>query len=125
MNENIIVPAALRAQRGNQRGSVKMIGSPVQRQIQDTDIINNGTASEYLEGIVTEMGVSTQKAKLFMKNFENIVNTADSQRKSVSGVDEDEETMNLQKYREAYNLCSHVISVMSQCYNKLINETGI
>ncbi len=94
-------------------------------QIQDTDIINNGTASEYLEGIVTEMGVSTQKAKLFMNNFENIVKTADSQRQSVSGVDEDEETMNLQKYRDAYNLCSHVISVMAQCYNKLINETGV
>lgn len=93
--------------------------------IQKSSIINNGTAAEYLEGIVTEMGVSTQKAKLFMKNYENIVKTSDTQRMSISGVDEDEETMNLQKYREAYNLCSKIISVMNQCYSKLINETGV
>ncbi|MFR5241800.1 MAG: flagellar basal body rod C-terminal domain-containing protein [Roseburia sp.] len=48
-----------------------------------------------------------------------------TQRTSVSGVDEDEEAMNLIKFQNAYNLASKVISVMSEMYDKLINETGV
>ena len=48
-----------------------------------------------------------------------------NQRMSVSGVDEDEEALNLVKFQNAYNLSSKVISVMNEIYNKLINETGV
>lgn len=88
-------------------------------------LLNNATASEYLETIVTEMGVSTKKAELFENNYSTIVKTVDLQRMSVSGVDGEEEAMNLEKYQEAYELCSRIITVMSECYSKLINETGI
>ena len=46
-------------------------------------------------------------------------------RDSVSGVDEDEEGVELVKYQHAYELSSKVISVMNQIYNKLIEETGL
>lgn len=93
--------------------------------IRDAKILDNNSATQYLEGIVGEIGVSTQKAKVFLSNYENIVQTIDTQRMSISGVDSDEETMSLQKYQEAYSLCSKIITVMAQCYDKLINETGI
>ena len=41
------------------------------------------------------------------------------------GVDADEESMNLVKYQEAYDLSSKVIQIMSEVYDKLINETGV
>jgi flagellar hook-associated protein 1 FlgK len=44
---------------------------------------------------------------------------------SVFGVDEDEEALNLVKFQNAYNLNAKVISVLSQIYDKLINETGV
>ena len=44
---------------------------------------------------------------------------------SVSGVDGDEESMNLVKYQEAFKLSSKMISVMQEIYNKLINEMGV
>lgn len=93
--------------------------------IRDAKILDNNSATQYLEGIVGEIGVSTQKAKVFLSNYENIVQTIDTQRMSISGVDSDEETMSLQKYQEAYSLCSKIITVMAQCYDKLINETGV
>lgn len=93
--------------------------------LKDKKILNNSTASSYLEGMIGEISVSTQKSQLFENNYTNIVNTIDTQRKSISGVDGDEETMNLEKYQESYQLCSRIISVMSQCYDKLINETGV
>lgn len=94
-------------------------------EIRDANILNNSTASEYLESIVTESGVSTQKSKLFEENYTTIVNTSNKQRMSISGVDGDEEAMNLQKYQEAYKISAKVITVMTECYDKLINEMGI
>lgn len=91
----------------------------------DAKILYNANTSEYLETIVTEMGVSTKKADLFENNYNNILKTVDLQRMSVSGVDSEEESMSIEKYQEAYELCSRIITVMSECYSKLINETGI
>jgi flagellar hook-associated protein 1 FlgK len=39
-------------------------------------------------------------------------------------VDMDEEALNLVKFQNSYNLNSHVISVMNEVYDKLINGTG-
>jgi flagellar hook-associated protein 1 FlgK len=44
---------------------------------------------------------------------------------SVSGVDEDEEALDLIKFQNAYNLSSKMISVMAEVYDKLIEETGV
>ena len=54
-----------------------------------------------------------------------IITTIGNQRTSISGVDEDEEALNLVKFQNAYNLNSKVISVMAELYDKLINETGV
>ena len=48
-----------------------------------------------------------------------------NQRYSISGVDADEEAMNLVKFQESYNLSAKMIQVMSEIYDKLINETGV
>ena len=49
----------------------------------------------------------------------------DKQRMSISGVDSDDEAMDMVKFKNAYDLCSKVVSVMNEIYNKLINETGV
>ena len=59
------------------------------------------------------------------KNYFNLQTAVNNQRTSVSGVDEDEEALNLIKFQNAYNLASKVISVMAEMYDKLINETGV
>lgn len=94
-------------------------------KIQNKDIINNGTFSEYLSSIVTVISVDTSRAKSFASTYSNIQATIKNQRLSVSSVDEDEETVDMVKYRESYNLSSKVISVMQEIYNKLIEETGV
>lgn len=49
----------------------------------------------------------------------------DKQRMSVSGVDKDEEAIDLVKFQNAYNLSSKMVSVLAEIYDKLINETGV
>ena len=48
-----------------------------------------------------------------------------NQRLSESGVDVDEEAMNLVKFKNAYNLSAKVIQTMNEIYDKLINGTGV
>ena len=55
----------------------------------------------------------------------NIQAALETQRMSVSGVDEDEEALDLIKFQNAYNLSSKMISVMAEVYDKLIEETGV
>jgi len=44
---------------------------------------------------------------------------------SISGVDEDEEALDLVKFQNAYNLSSKMISVLTEIYDRLILETGV
>ena len=43
---------------------------------------------------------------------------------SISGVDTEEEAMNLIRYQTAYNLSAQAVTVMNQIYDKLINYMG-
>lgn len=82
-------------------------------------------ASAFLETLLSDIAVDTEKTEVFYKNYYNMDTVISNQRMSVSGVDEDEEALNLVKFQNAYNLNSKVISVLSEIYDKLINETGV
>lgn len=91
----------------------------------DTTLYRGSAASDFLRCILSDITVDTNEAKLFKENYENIGYTIDTQRQSISGVDEDEEGLEMIKFYNAYNLASKMISVMAQMYDKLINETGV
>ena len=52
-------------------------------------------------------------------------NTIDNQRVSVSGVDNDEEAVNLTKFQQGYNMASKMIQVLTEVYDRLILQTGV
>lgn len=91
----------------------------------DVDFFRGTSGNKFLEVIISDVTVDTQKKGVFYDNYSNLNSTIDTLRMSISGVDEDEEALNLIKFQNAYNLASKVISVMSEMYNKLINETGV
>lgn len=88
-------------------------------------IFIQGTTEGFFQTFVAEIGVDTKKASNFATAQENIKKAIDNQRLSISGVDIDEEAMNLVRYQNAYNMSAKVISVMDEIYNKLINEMGV
>ncbi|MCR5452673.1 MAG: flagellar hook-associated protein FlgK [Lachnospiraceae bacterium] len=91
----------------------------------DTILYRGGSADEFLQCIYADVTVDTQEAQVFTQNHENIKKAIQNQRDSISGVDEDEEAMNLMKFQNAYNLSSKVISVLNEMYNQLILNTGV
>ncbi len=91
----------------------------------DITLFRGEKGSAFLETILSDAAIEAQKTEVFNLNYMNLSNSIDIQRQSISGVDEDEEALNLIKFQNAYNLAAKVISVMAEIYNKLINETGV
>lgn len=83
------------------------------------------SASEFLQCILSDVALNASRANLFHESFTGIANTIDSQRISISGVDEDEEAVNLVKFQNGYNLASKMIQTLTEIYDKLILDTGV
>lgn len=93
--------------------------------LKDKTTIKSGNFWDALSSIVSEISVDTGRTVRFSENYTNVKSAVETQRISISGVDEDEEGIDLVKYQHAYELSSKIISVMNQIYNKLIQETGL
>lgn len=91
----------------------------------DVVLYRGGTADGFLKCMISDISIDTQESKIFNQNFTNIADAIETQRMSISGVDEDEEALDLIKFQNAYNLSSKMISVMAEVYDRLILETGV
>lgn len=83
------------------------------------------TSSEFLQCVLADVALNAQNANTFYENYVNLQSSIDTQRLSISGVDNDEEAINLVKYQHAYNLASHMIQVLTEIYDRLILQTGV
>ena len=90
----------------------------------DKGMFKQGTPSSYIQSMVAEIGIDSKKVDNLAEGQENILGAITNQRLSVSGVDMDEEAMNLVRFQNAYNLSAKVISVMDEIYDRLINYMG-
>ena len=89
------------------------------------DFYNGGTAGEFLECIITDIALDAKTAKTMSEKYDNIGKTIEQQRMSISGVDNDEEALNLVKFQNAYNLSAKMMSIMTEIYDRLILQTGV
>jgi len=83
------------------------------------------SASEFLQCVLSDVALNAQRANTFYQNFKDVAGTIDTQRISISGVDEDEEAVSLVKYQNGYNLASKMIQTLTEIYDRLILETGV
>ncbi len=83
------------------------------------------TSGEFLQNILSDISLNASSANSFYTSYTNIGQVIDTQRLSISGVDTDEESLNLVEYQHAYNLASKMIQVLSEVYDRLINQTGV
>ena len=90
-----------------------------------TKLFRGGGGNAFLQCIYSDVTVDTQECKIFQTNFTNIEKTIGNKRTSISGVDEDEEALDLMKFQNAYNLASKCISTFAEIYDRLILNTGV
>lgn len=82
-------------------------------------------AGGFLECVLSDATLNTSNAETFYATYFSLETNIDNQRTSISGVDEDEEAMNLVKYENAYTLASKMINVLTEVYDRLILQTGV
>lgn len=85
----------------------------------------SASASEFLQCILSDVALNAQRANTLQQSFKDVATAIDTQRLSISGVDEDEEAINLVKYQHGYNLASKMIQTLTEIYDRLILETGV
>ena len=83
------------------------------------------SARDFLQCVLSDVSLNASSANTFSASYQNIAKTIDTQRLSVSGVDTEEESLNLVQYQRAYNLASQMIQVLTEVYDRLILQTGV
>lgn len=85
----------------------------------------NATAKEFLQILVSDVGLNAGNAETFYNTYYGIAVTIENQRTSISGVDEDEEATDMVRFQHAYTLSSKMIQTLTEIYDRLILETGV
>lgn len=91
----------------------------------DDKMFKQGRPASFLQALIAELAVDVNAQGSFYDNQKNITLTIDNQRMSISGVDLDEEAMDLVKYQNSYNYSAKVVTIMNEVFDKLINELGV
>lgn len=129
VNEDLIKNAGLLGTRGDLSNGVEECNQ-VKEMIEllnskEKFSFRNGSASELLESILSDVALNASNANTFCTTYEGLKTSIDNQRTSVSGVDEDEEAVSLVKYQNAYTLSSKMIQTLTEIYDQLILQTGV
>lgn len=90
----------------------------------DTNLFSKGEPDNYMQAILGELGIDVKQGNSFKSGQEHLVKMIDNQRMSFSGVDLNEETANMIKFQQAYNVSAKIISIMDEIYDVTINGMG-
>jgi flagellar hook-associated protein 1 FlgK len=87
-----------------------------------TDLtMNGGTFDDAANELVSQVGHDVQEAKTYQSHQTDMLAYLDNYRESVSGVNLDEEMVNLVKYQAAYNAAAKMITMGDDMLNTLMN----
>ena len=82
------------------------------------------TFTQYFEYTIADVGARGSAAEKGFKSSEIIVENLENMRKSISGVNIDEEFANMIKFQHGYNATAKVISEMDKMLETLIMKLG-
>jgi flagellar hook-associated protein 1 FlgK len=88
---------------------------------------NTGVVSvdDYYQDIILEMGNNGADSSRIAESQSKLVESADAQRTSITGVSMDEEMSNMMKFKFAYDAASRVLNIMDTMMETIVNRLGI
>ncbi len=87
----------------------------------NSQIIGNSTPIDYYRGIVSEIGVFSNSARVQKTFQESLFQQLQNRRQDVSGISLDEEAINLVKYQKMYEASARVIRVADEILTTLFD----
>lgn len=101
-------------------------GNPAQDN--GNDIIKQifkGTFFECYNNIQNTQALERQSTTSLLKNHQTVADQVADSRESVSGVNMDEEVMDLMRFSQSYNAASRLMTTMDELLERLITNTGV
>lgn len=89
--------------------------------VQQAAVTKIGSAQDTYNGLVGLIGNKTQEATSLSTSEDNLLTQAQTARDSVSGVNLDEEAVNLQKYQQAYQAASKSIATAQAMFASILS----
>jgi len=83
------------------------------------------TIFNHFNEIVTDMGISKQQSDNMLANQLDLTILLEQRRDSISGVDINEEIVNMIQFQSAFQANSRVISTISEMLDTIINRMGV
>lgn len=107
-------------QTGNNQNILSLITGIKERQ--DLELI--GSVEGFYKNFLSEVASETSAANGLNASQNVLLNSLQTQREAISGVDEDEEMTNLIRFQHSYNASARCITSVDELLDKLINGTG-
>ncbi|WP_232697844.1 flagellar hook-associated protein FlgK [Brevibacillus daliensis] len=102
----------------------KLKNKPIPAGTGPNDFPQDTTIDEFYRHAIAQLGVDGQEAVRNFKNANITGNMIEMNRQSVSGVDVDEEMVNVIKFQKAYSAAARVMTSMDEILDKIINGMG-
>ncbi|MHC5065901.1 MAG: flagellar hook-associated protein FlgK [Planctomycetota bacterium] len=83
--------------------------------------LNANTIETFYNGLVGDLGFEVSTAESTMRGQETLLNTLEAERESVSGVNLDEEMVDIVRYQQAFEAASRFINIVQELTTTLIN----
>ncbi len=84
-----------------------------------------GSFHDCFANIENTLGIDAKSANTLLENQISVLNQTSNSRDGVSGVQLDEEGMNLLHYNQSYNAAARLMTTLDEALDKLINGTGV
>lgn len=96
-------------------------------QLKDKLSMHSGvsTFGDFYSEFVSKVGLDSRAAKRAKEVYENVLESQEDRRDSISGVSMDEELMNMLKYQASYEAAARMITAVDEMLDRLINGTGV
>ena len=90
-----------------------------------TGLFREGKLTDYIVGMTSELGIDIRQAESFKNNYNDVTTTIHNQRLAISGVDLNEEMIDVIKFQHMYQAASKLITIIDSIYDNLINRLGV
>ena len=89
-----------------------------------THLFKEGQLSDYISGMITELGIDRKQADKFTKNYTDVTTMINNQRIQVSGVDINEEMVEMIRAQHLYQAAARLVSIIDSIYDTTVNRLG-
>jgi flagellar hook-associated protein 1 FlgK len=84
-----------------------------------------GSFHDYLSGLIGEVALDVELHQNYMDTSDNVLSNLFAARESISGVNLNEEGINLMAFQKSYNAAMRYFTVLDEAVDAIINRMGL